>query len=62
LRSTVCVVQLDQVAAVIKGKDFHVFGQDFLVQFLGLRLYSLQDVLGFLPGPQQDHALHGIIL
>ena len=52
----------NQVAAVVERMDFDVLGQDLVVEFLGLRFDSPQDVLSLLAGAQQDHAFHGIVL
>ena len=62
LCSTICVVSVDQVGAVVEGKDLDVLGQDLLVEFLGLGLDALQDILGLLAGAQQDDAFHRVVL
>ena len=54
--------QLDQIAAVVERQNFDVLGQDFFVELLGLRFNPLQDVLSFFARPQQDDALHGVVL
>ena len=54
--------QLDQIAAVVERDNFDILGQDFIVEFLGLRLNPLQDVLGFFARAQQDDTLHGVVL
>src|SRR5208282_3959789 len=53
--------QRHQVATVVERKHFDILGQDFIVEFLGLRFNPLQDVLSFFARPQQDHAFYRVV-
>ena len=53
---------MNQFAAIVKRNYFDVWRQDAAIQFLGLSLNSLKDIL-CLPSPEnEDNALDGVII
>ena len=54
--------ELYQLAAIVIWIDFDVRRQNALVQFLGLRFHSFQNILRLLSAKHQDDAFHGIVI
>ena len=56
------VVSVDQFAAVVIRMNLDVGRQDLVVQFFGLGLHSLQDVLRLLSAQHENDAFDGIVI
>ena len=54
--------QLDQFAAIVKGMDLYVRRQNLPVQFLGLGLDALQNVLRLLAAQHENDAFDRVVI